>query len=180
MGAYTLQNVSNDNAILVALRALSSQQTNQLDGRGCFDTGANSASQTEVPYFDEVLKEVSSSLCVDTARVFMVGVGSGSWLTNLLGCVRAGVLRGQGNAAGGLPAVPLTCAGPIAAMLVHDMQDTTDPFAGGELARDRIVRMNGCGAGTVPYVYDGVSATTPCVTYEGCRPDDPVVWCPTT
>jgi len=40
--------------------------------------------------------------------------------------------------------------------------------------------MNGCGASTVPYVYDGVSATTPCVTYEGCRPDAPVVWCPTT
>lgn len=111
--------------------------------------------------------------------MFIVGVGSGSWLTNLLGCVRAGVIRGQGNAAGGLPAVPAVCAGPIAAMLAHDMQDTTDPFAGGELARDRIVKMNGCGASTVPYVYDGTSATTPCLTYEGCRSDDPVVWCPT-
>ena len=30
------------------------------------------------------------------------------------------------------------------------------------------------------YVYDFTSAITPCVRYEGCRPDDPVVWCPTT
>jgi polyhydroxybutyrate depolymerase len=179
-GSTSMQNVTKGNAIIVALRAASSQATGQPYGGGCFDTGPGSTSLTEVPYFDEVLKEVSGAYCVDTARVFMAGYSSGSWLTNLLGCVRAGVIRGQGNATGGLPAVPKMCAGPIAGMLAHDMQDDMNSFAGGEIARDRVLAIDGCGTTTVPYDYDGDPSTpSTCVMYEGCMSGYPVVWCPT-
>jgi poly(3-hydroxybutyrate) depolymerase len=179
-GTNSMQNVTKGNAIIVALRAASSQATGQLYGGGCFDTGPGSTSLTEVPYFDEVLKEVSAAYCVDEARVFMAGYSSGSWLTNLLGCVRAGVIRGQGNATGGLPTVPKMCAGPIAGLLAHDMQDDMNSFAGGEIARDRVLAIDGCGTTTVPYDYDGDPSTpSPCVMYEGCMSGYPVVWCPT-
>jgi poly(3-hydroxybutyrate) depolymerase len=175
-----MQDASKGDAILVALRAASSQATGQRFGGGCFDTGPMSSSLTEVPYFDAVLKDVSSALCVDRARVFMAGYSSGSWLTNLIGCVRAGVVRGQGNATGGLPAVPM-CVGPIAALLAHDTTDNQNSFAGGQIARDRIVQINGCSSQTMPYSYDGNPATpSPCVIYQGCKPGYPVVWCPTT
>ena len=177
-GNNSMQKVTQGNAILVALRAASSRPPY---GGGCFNTGPGSASLAEVPYFDEVLKEVGSSYCVDQARVFMVGFSSGSWLTNLLGCVRAGVIRAQGNSTGGLPSVPKTCAGPIAAMMVHDMQDPQNSYAGGIIARDRILAINGCSmTDSVEYRYDGNPATQPvCQAFQGCKSGYPVVWCPT-
>jgi polyhydroxybutyrate depolymerase len=177
----SMTTVTKGNAIIVALRAYSSQQTGQLYGGGCFDTGPGSTSLTEVPYFDQVLQDVGDMACVDKARVFMAGFSSGSWLTNLLGCVRAGVIRAQGNSTGGLPSVPKVCAGPIASMMVHDMQDPQNSYAGGEIARDRILAIDGCSMTmTVPYDYDGDPATpSTCMLYQGCMSGYPVVWCPT-
>ncbi len=174
-----LPDATEGNAIIVALRSVSSQNSGMPYGGGCFDTGPGSNSLTELPYFDQVLADVSAHYCVDTARVFMAGHSSGSWLTNLLGCARAGVIRGQGNSAGGLPVVP-ECTGPIAAMLCHDMQDDQNAFIEGEKARDRILAINGCSTETKPYDWDG-DPTTPsvCVMYQGCKPGYPVVWCPT-
>jgi polyhydroxybutyrate depolymerase len=174
----TMPEITEGDAILIALRAESSQNSGMPYGGGCFDTGPGSNSLTEVAYFDQVLEDVSNNYCIDTHRVFMSGYSSGSWLTNLLGCVRAGVIRGQGNAAGGLPDVP-ECAGPIAAMLCHDMQDDQNVFAEGEKARDRILAINGCSTNTEPYDWDGDPNTeSTCVMYQGCMPGYPVVWCP--
>jgi poly(3-hydroxybutyrate) depolymerase len=177
----SMTTVTKGNAIVVALRAYSSQQTGQPYGGGCFDTGPGSTSLTEVPYFDQVLQDVGDMACVDKARVFMAGFSSGSWLTNLLGCVRAGVIRAQCNSTGGLPSVPKICAGPIASMMVHDMQDPQNSYAGGEIARDRILAVDGCSMTmTVPYDYDGDPATpSTCMLYQGCMSGYPVVWCPT-
>ncbi len=177
----SMTTVTKGNAIIVALRAYSSQQTGQLYGGGCFDTGPGSTSLTEVPYFDQVLQDVGDMACVDKARVFMAGFSSGSWLTNLLGCVRAGVIRAQGNSTGGLPSVPKMCAGPIASMMVHDMEDPQNSYAGGEIARDRILAIDGCSMTmTVPYDYDGDPSTpSTCMLYQGCMSGYPVVWCPT-
>jgi polyhydroxybutyrate depolymerase len=179
---FPIQDASKGDAILVALRAAASQATGLRYGGGCFDTGAyaNSVHLQEVPYFDQVLKDVSSALCVDKARVFMAGHSSGSWLTNLIGCVRAGVVRAQGNGPGGLPPIPM-CTGPIAGMLAHDTTDTLNSIDGGMAARDRLVQIDGCSTQTIPYSYDGNPATpSPCVIYQGCKPGYPVVWCQTT
>ncbi|HEX3697080.1 MAG TPA: hypothetical protein VH374_17010 [Polyangia bacterium] len=181
MESPSMTTVTKGNAIVVALRAYSSQQTGQTYGGGCFDTGPGSTSLTELAYFDQVLKDIEGVACVDKARVFMSGFSSGSWLTNLLGCTRAGVIRAQGNSTGGLPSVPKMCAGPIAAMMVHDMQDTMNSYAGGIIARNRILAINGCSMdNSVPYDYDGDPATpSTCMLFQGCMSGYPVVWCPT-
>jgi poly(3-hydroxybutyrate) depolymerase len=179
---FRIERVTKGDAIIVAPRSASSQGT----GGGCFDTGPGSASLTEVAYFDIMKADVEAKTCVDKAREFHSGHSSGSWLSNLLGCARAGVttgpaggLRGQGNTAGGMPVLP-ACTGPIAAILAHDMKDDQNAFHLGELARDRILKVNGCGTETVPWDYDGDPATpSPCVAYQGCMPGFPVVWCPT-
>ena len=164
---FPIETASKTDAIVVALRSVGD----------CFVYGATGA---DVGYFDTVLAEVSASHCVDRSRVFMAGFSSGSYLTYTIGCVRAGIVRGQGNAAGAQVNLP-TCAGPIAAMMAHDTGDTDNPIAGGIAARDRILRNNGCTTQTVPYDFDGDPATpSPCVMYEGCRPGYPVVWCETT
>jgi hypothetical protein len=142
----------------------------------CFKT--NGDTSPENPFFDAVLSEVEANACVDKARVFVAGFSSGSWLANQLGCLRASVLRGQGNATGGLPGSMPMCEGPIAAMLAHDTTDTANPISGGEAARDRILMINGCvGTATTPY---DAGTPSPCVQYTGCPAAYPVVWCATT
>jgi polyhydroxybutyrate depolymerase len=174
---FHIEKATGSDAIIVALRAASNQDNNYMGG--CFATGPNDSELTEVPYFDAVVSQIETALCVDKSKLFMEGYSSGSWLTNLLGCVRAGVLRGQGNATGGLPTVPM-CAGPIAAMLAHDDTDDQNVIAEGMKARDRIKAINGCSDMTMPYEWD-TNATTvsTCVQYQGCKPGFPLVWCPT-
>jgi predicted esterase len=160
-----MQNASTSNAILVGLSPVGQ----------CFMTSA--ADSPEIAFFDAVLSTVESSFCVDKAHVFIAGFSSGSWLSNLIGCARAGIVRGQGNATGGLPPVP-TCAGPIAAMLAHDENDPANNISGGEAARDRILKINGCSlTETMPY---DAGRPSMCVQYQGCPAAYPVVWCPTT
>jgi polyhydroxybutyrate depolymerase len=180
---FHMETVTKGDAILVALRAASSATfPNTGYGGGCFDTGAYAPTVhlQEIPYFDQVLQDVSSVVCVDQARVFIVGYSSGSWLSNLIGCVRAGVVRGQANATGGLPPIP-ACTGPIAGLLAHDTQDTMNLIDGGMAARDRLIQVNGCTMQSMPYEWDGTPATQmPCISYQGCKPGYPVVWCQTT
>jgi polyhydroxybutyrate depolymerase len=160
-----MQNAAGKNAILVGLSPVGQ----------CFET--SDADSPEINFFDAVLSTVESTFCVDQAQVFIAGFSSGSWLTNLIGCARAGIVRGQGNATGGLPPVP-TCAGPIAAMLAHDEGDPANNISGGEAARDRILKMNGCSmTETVPY---DAGRPSMCVQYQNCPAAFPVVWCPTT
>jgi polyhydroxybutyrate depolymerase len=164
---FPFETASKGDAIIVGLDAVGP----------CFDV--NGGMSTELPYFDQALKELSSTYCVDKSRVFMAGFSAGSWLANLLGCARAGVLRGQGNAEGNLPPIP-ACTGPIAAMMAHDQNDTANDISGSIRARDRLLAVNGCSQTTLPYAYDGNPATpSPCVIYQGCMPGYPVVWCPT-
>jgi poly(3-hydroxybutyrate) depolymerase len=160
-----IQNASMGDAILVGLSAVGQ----------CFMTGA--ADSPDIAFFDAALAAVESSFCVDKAKVFIAGFSSGSWLANLIGCARAGIVRGQGNASGGLPPLP-TCSGPIAAILAHDMGDTANSIMGGMAARDRILKINGCSlTDTVPY---DIGKPSMCVSYKGCPAAYPVVWCPTT
>jgi hypothetical protein len=163
---FPIEQASKDDAIVVALKSVGE----------CFEY---SPTGPDVTYFDDVLAEVSGKQCVDSSRVFMAGFSSGSWLTHTIGCVRAGVLRGQGNASGNQVNLQ-NCAGPIAAMFAHDVNDDQNSFSGAEKARDRILAKNGCSTETQPYDYDGDPNTpSTCVQYQGCMPGYPVVWCPT-
>ncbi len=163
---FPIEQASKDDAIVVALKSVGD----------CFEY---SPTGPDVKYFDDVLAEVSSKQCVDRARVFMAGFSSGSWLTHTIGCVRAGTVRGQGNASGNQVNLQ-NCTGPIAAMFAHDVNDDQNSFTGAEKARDRILAKNGCSTQTQPYDYDGDPNTpSTCVEYQGCMPGYPVVWCPT-
>jgi len=163
---FPIEQASKDDAMVVALKSVGD----------CFEY---SPTGPDVKYFDDVLAEVSAKQCVDRARVFMAGFSSGSWLTHTIGCVRAGIVRGQGNASGNQVNLQ-NCTGPIAAMFAHDVNDDQNSFAGAEKARDRILAKNGCSTETQPYDYDGDPNTpSTCVEYQGCMPGYPVVWCPT-
>jgi poly(3-hydroxybutyrate) depolymerase len=160
-----LQAASMDDAILVGLNGIDN----------CFNKDA--ADTPELAYFDATLAAIENDLCVDTSRVFVAGFSSGSWLTSYLGCVRAGVIRGQASVAGGLPPIPPTCAGPIAAMYVADTDDTKNTVDTVKLAVDRARMIDGCSDETEPYDF---GVTSPCLQYKGCKAGYPVVWCVTS
>ena len=125
---------------------------------------------SDVPFFDRMLDEVSAAYCVDADRVFAYGFSAGGRLTNRLGCVRGDVLRATASVASA--EAEGSCVGQAAAWFLHDADDDAMLLAWGEAARDRVLAANGCGTATAD-VGDG------CVRYEGCAEGMPVIWCQT-
>ena len=180
MQGIQIQSASGNNAIVVGLDPSMGVDP---EGRQCFDS--QDYPDPEVPYFDQTLKAIESNFCVDKSHIFMEGFSSGSWLTNLIGCVDADVIRGQGNASGCLQGLPAgTCTKPIAYMEVHNNPDPNNSYACGTQNRDEKIMRNGCTQQTMPYTPTGLvvppGATVSCVQYVGCKPGYPVIFCTTT
>lgn len=165
--AIPIQNASKADAIVVGLN-----WSRDATGRDCFMT--ESPESPDIDYFDAAFAAVKAGYCVDESRVFFEGFSSGSWLTNLIGCARGNVLRGQGNASGGPPPLP-TCQGPIATIMVHDTNDNDNKYEGGLQTRERIRELNGCSEQTAPWD----AAFPGCVAHQGCPAAYPLVFCTT-
>jgi len=162
----------------------------------CFDDGAAAITpdSVEYAYFDALHKVVEASYCVDTNRQFFEGYSSGGWLAQELGCQFPDVLRVQGSVTGGLPPVirdgVKTCVDhPIAAFLIHDFNDKSNPYAGSVAALERLLALNKCTGGTtmasapkaayrIAFVPN--TATFSCQQYTGCPVDYPIVFCTST
>jgi polyhydroxybutyrate depolymerase len=140
---------------------------------GCWDASPSGA---DMPYVDAMVADVKARFCTDTNAFFAVGYSSGSWLANQLGCVRTDVFRGLATVTGGLPSGSNCSDSPIAQLFVHDLDDETNLIEWSEPARDRLLDVNGCDDSLEP-----MSVTpSPCVSYQGCDPGYPVIWCATS
>ncbi len=147
----------------------------------CFDD--QSSMSKDLPVFDALVQWAEDNLCVDKSRIFAIGFSSGSWMTNILGCQRANVIRAKGNVSGGLTgAIDPTrdCHGNVAGIFLHDKDDTQNSIAGGMHARDILLQENGCAMTSTPYTDVPANTVGLCVQYDGCKPGYPVVWCQTS
>jgi poly(3-hydroxybutyrate) depolymerase len=157
-----MQNVIGDDAILV--RGVATGE--------CWDLATNGP---DVAFFDAMVAAVSERHCADSSRLFGAGYSSGSWLLNLLECVRGDVLRAVGSVAGG--AIPRSnCVGTVARIFVHDRDDMDNDISGSETERDRLLELNGCDTTQPPLPEE----PAPCARYQGCDPENPVIWCETS
>jgi hypothetical protein len=152
----------------------------------CYSAGpdGDSATSPEIPYFDQVVSEVEAQFCIDTTKVFEGGYSSGGWESSLMSCVRANVLRGTGWAAAGLQKNHDPCMGPVAALITRGVNDGGTPLNQTMDAIESIRTRNGCGMTTKPWMPvwpAGVEKadTSSCVSYDGCMPGYPLIWCPT-
>jgi polyhydroxybutyrate depolymerase len=140
------------------------------DGGTGWDT---SATGIDVALFDALLGYVSENYCIDRNRIFSTGHSFGAMFTNDLGCYRGDVLRAIAPVAGMPPfGRNVTCAGNVAAWIIHGENDpSVDYTTGGIASRDFWIGRNGCSTDAV--------ATSPagCVEYQDCQPDLPVGWC---
>jgi len=136
------------------------------------------ATGLDVDLFDTLVDYLTSTYCVDRARIFSTGLSAGAYFTNDLGCFRGGVLRAIAPVAGGPPSSsdssPVTCTGNVGAWIAHASNDNLVDFTTGGIAtRDFWIARNGCSTTLAPVTVSPAE----CVEYQGCRPDLPVVWC---
>jgi poly(3-hydroxybutyrate) depolymerase len=167
-----IQNATGFDAIIIA--------PEQVSG-GCFDD--QSSMSKDLPVFDALVQWAEDNLCVDKSRIFSIGFSSGSWMTNILGCQRADVIRAKANVSGGFTGAlnPMRdCHGNVAGIFLHDKDDTQNVIAGGMHARDILLQENGCAMTTTPYTDVPTNTAGLCVQYDGCKPGYPVVWCQTS
>jgi len=128
------------------------------------DTGGR-----DVAFVDALLAQLATELCYDPARVFAAGFSYGGYMSNTLGCARAGVVRAIAPLSGGGPWQ--TCNGqPVAAFIAHGTGDGTVAPSQGQASRDHWLAADGCGS-----TFHATSPS-PCQAYDGCA-HDPVVWC---
>jgi poly(3-hydroxybutyrate) depolymerase len=138
--------------------------------------------ELNVTFFDTVLTQMKTEYCVDESRVFVAGTSSGASFTNVLGCRFADQLLAVAPVAGAMPETE-NCAGPVAALVIHGVDDYHVPFDLGVEARDYYVAQNGCMATTdisISTLHDEVVATREshqCATYQGCPDGLVVTWC---
>ena len=160
-----IQNESKGQAIIIAPQSKGNCYENQI------------RNSPDVTFFDDTLKYAEDNYCVDQSRVFAIGHSAGSWMSIILGCNRANVLRAHAQVSGGMPIFirpGADCNGNMAALLIHDTGDPTNTINGGYAARDRLLRVDRCDPTTKPW-----PSASQCVEYQGCKPGFPVVWCET-
>jgi hypothetical protein len=205
--AYAMEAAADPDAILIAMEQgfYNKAEYNQGDctdspGGGasnlchyCFDDGAGTTcpESVEYGYFDLLHKRIENDFCVDTDRQFYAGYSSGGWMAHQLGCQFPDVLRAQASVTGGLPPVirdgSKACVDhPIAAFLIHDATDPSNPYSGSVAALERLLALNKCAGGTTmraapveAYTITGVpnNQDFTCVRYTGCPAAYPIVFC---
>ena len=163
------------------------------EGKDCYDNTVGKRS-VEWEFMGLAASAVQKDFCVDENRLFVAGYSSGAWLTNMFGCYFAGrdpsrkfgpdvSVRGQMSVTGGpvLPDVP--CGGKVAALWIHDTDDT-EQVIGGNAATSlpRVLEANGCTGGPAgktllwKSALDGVDS---CQRFVDCPAAYPVVFCTT-
>lgn len=124
-------------------------------------------------FFDEIVRLMSATYCLEPSRVFVVGHSLGAHFANSLACARAGVVRGVASLGGGISGS--SCRGGVAAMILHNPNDHLVPVAQGEAARDTFLAVGGWSGPTTRLGAPLMQAFR-CVQY-GAGPN-PVLWCP--
>lgn len=135
----------------------------------CWDTSPDGP---DVALFDALVAEVEATWCTNPERRFATGYSSGSFMTHQLACIRGDVLRAVATIAGGQRGS--SCAGDVAALLIHDRNDGTVNISASEGARDGYLERNHCATTRSP------SMPSPCEVYDGCDEGLDVAWCETS
>lgn len=144
------------------------------------DTGFSWTSPGDAPenlrdyaLFDELLRVTQLMYCVDASRVYAVGHSLGGYFAADLGCARATSVRAVALLGAGVQGS--SCAAPVAAMILHNPNDSLVPVTEGEKARDLFVANLGTPVKPVSEANEPLR-TFGCSRYSGTV--DAVLWCP--
>lgn len=127
----------------------------------------------DIAFFDAIVKYLGEQYCIDYDHIYTVGHSLGAWFANSVACIRGDVVRASATV-GGDSAFLKSCAGPAAAMIMHNPKDTLSPFSGSERVRAQRVNENSCSDEAV----ESEPFSLKCVRHRDCYGGNPVVWCP--
>lgn len=125
--------------------------------------------------FDEIVRVMAATYCLDTNRIFVTGHSLGAWFANSLACARGDVIRAVATLAGGISAS--SCPGGAAAMILHNPEDNLVPVAQGEAARQHFLKSNRASQQSVPMPSEPLKSFR-CQWHSDRGNVNPVVWCP--
>jgi polyhydroxybutyrate depolymerase len=120
---------------------------------------------------DALLDDVQANYCIDRDRIFAAGFSMGARMTSILGCTRGDALRAIAPVApGGSEDDVKDCVGEVGVWMALGKKDDFHTPAT-KAIRDHFVTANGCATTTAAVT------PAPCVGYQTCKPDLPVVYC---
>jgi poly(3-hydroxybutyrate) depolymerase len=163
-GWFGLGARANDSAIFIA---------GQAQGQGMSASWAIHPDESDMDYTRAMLEWAKANYCIDTSRVFSIGVSNGGMMSNIVGCELGELFRAIAVIAGGGPQGYATtpCKGQVAAWITHGNQDNNVPFSYGVRSRDYWIGANHCRSETAAAPPD------PCLEYQGCDDGFPVQFC---
>ncbi len=138
------------------------------------DPGNKAYEIRDIAFFDAIVEKLASDYCIDMDRISVVGHSLGAWMANTVACVRGGAVMASGTVGG--DTVKTTCAGPAAAMIIHNPKDNLAPFSGAELVRKLRSETNFCSWETK----NTGPAELNCVRHTECASGNDILWCPHT
>jgi polyhydroxybutyrate depolymerase len=138
------------------------------------DPGNKAREIRDIAFFDAVIETLAKNYCIDMDRISVVGHSLGAWMANTVACVRGDVVMASATVGG--DSVQTTCAGPAAAMIIHNPKDTLAPLSGAENVRTLRSNTNACAweTGDVP------ASALHCVRQAACAGGNTILWCPHT
>jgi poly(3-hydroxybutyrate) depolymerase len=156
-GYYGLSQLADGSAIFVSPEGID---------QGWANTGGR-----DIAFLKVMLDRFESDLCIDTKRIFSTGFSYGGMMSYAIACAMGDVFRAIAPMSGALYSGCEDGDNAVAVLAFHGDADTVVPIANGERARDEIAGRNHCGTETAPV------ESSSCVSYQGCDPGFPVVWC---
>lgn len=126
----------------------------------------------DVGFTAAILDELEANLCIDTNRVYTVGMSNGGFMSHRLGCELADRITAIGAVAGTLAVTNCSPSRPVPVLHFHGTADNVVPY-GGIVGPDsapsttaRWVQLNGCSESSeVYFAQDDVT----CERWTGCN-----------
>jgi hypothetical protein len=154
---------------------------------GCYDNSG--LRSTDWEYFGLVATAVEKTVCIDKNQELVFGQRAGGALATMLGCYFSAVdpnrafgpnvtLRGQLTVVPSVAVALPACAGPVAAMWLHDPAEFA-PIEDSRASLKRVLFQNGCADDTTVDFGTGTLAGKGCKQYVSCPAEYPVIFCET-
>jgi polyhydroxybutyrate depolymerase len=113
-----------------------------------WDANPNSADNQDLAYFDAMMDQLGSELCIDTSRIYATGLSYGAIMLSMLMCTRADEFAAVAPLSGLSNTDPCASPQPLPILAYHGTDDPILLFNGG------------FDLGAIPGMGEGATATT--------------------
>ncbi len=131
------------------------------------------AGDKDLVFFDEMVKKLGETYCIDPSHVFAFGFSFGGFFADYLGCKRAGYVKAVSMGASGRGG-PGTKCGRLPVLVTSRTHDHDETVSKGKNLTAHWAKLNECGEAQTSN--EGLN----CVTHAGCNNPGTVTFCEDT